>query len=293
MDRIAYLDVIAMFIGHLKGCAQTRLGAPIDQAVLGRSVFFVDHDPAADARAQRQLEAAAHSVGFRHIEFQYEPLAAAFDYESRLGEEKTCWSSISAEAPRISHWCGWIRSECRGWIARKTCSRITACMSRERTSTGGSNCAAILREAGYRSLDTEGREIPNRAYFDLATWHLINSLYTPKRHTELRLMRHLYRSPVHHERLMRVVNRRLGHALAASAERAKIAIAAGGDTLIEIDPIEPGLSVAFDEQQLVEAMREERTRIVHAARETARLAGIAAGKVDAVYFTGGSTGSRP
>lgn len=31
-------------------------------------------------------------------------------------------------------------------------------------------------------------------------------------------------------------------------------------------------------------------RIVHAARKTARLAGVAAGKVDAVYFTGGSTG---
>jgi len=43
-------------------------------------------------------------------------------------------------------------------------------------------------------------------------------------------------------------------------------------------------------EQLVDATREERTRIVHAARETARLAGIAAGKVDAVYFTSGSTG---
>ncbi|MFM0557631.1 hypothetical protein P0D69_42840 [Paraburkholderia sediminicola] len=89
---------------------------------------------------------------------------------------------------------------------------------------------------------------------------------------------------------MRVVDRRLGRALAASAEWAKIAIAAGGDTLIEIAPIEPGVSVAFDEQQLVEATREERTRIVQAARETARLADIAMGKVDAVYFTGGSTG---
>jgi hypothetical chaperone protein len=163
-------------------------------------------------------------------------------------------------------------------------------MSPERTWIGGSNWRPFCERPGYSSLDTEGREIPNRAYFDLATWHLINSLYTPKRQTELRLMRHLYRNPVHHDRLMRVVDRRLGHALAASAERAKIAIAAGGDTLIEIDPIEPGLSVAFDEQQLVEATREESTRIVHAARETARLAGIAAGKVDAVYFTGGSTG---
>ncbi|TCK94966.1 putative chaperone protein [Paraburkholderia sp. BL9I2N2] len=289
-SAIPYLDVIAMFIGHLKGCAQTRLGAPIDQAVLGRPVFFVDDDPAADARAQRQLEAAARSVGFRDIEFQYEPLAAAFDYESRLGEEKIVlvadigggtsdFSMVRVGPQRMS------RMDRKEDVLAHHGVHVAGTDVDRRVEL-----AAILREAGYRSLDTEGREIPNRAYFDLATWHLINSLYTPKRQTELRLMRHLYRNPVHHDRLMRVVDRRLGHALAASAERAKIAIAAGGDTLIEIDPIEPGLSVAFDEQQLAEAMREERTRIVHAARETARLAGIAAGKVDAVYFTGGSTG---
>lgn len=103
-------------------------------------------------------------------------------------------------------------------------------------------------------------------------------------------MRQLYRNPVHHDRLMRVVKRRLGHALAAIAEQAKIAIAAGGDTLIGIDPVEPGLSVAFGQQQLVDATCKESMRIVHAARKTARLAGVAAVKVDAVYFTGGSTG---
>jgi hypothetical protein len=162
---------------------------------------------------------------------------------------------------------------------------------------GARPCSAVRCQGcchsarGRVSQPGHGRtRISNRPYFDLSTWHLINSLYTPKRQAELRLMRHLYRNPVHHDRLMRVVDRRLGHALAASAERAKIVIAARGDTLIEIDPIEPGLSVAFDEQQLVEATREERAWIVHAAQETARLAGIAVGKVDAVYFTGGSTG---
>ena len=52
-----------------------------------RVVGFVDDDPRADLLAQQQLEAAARSVGLREIHFQYEPIAAAFDYESHLTEE--------------------------------------------------------------------------------------------------------------------------------------------------------------------------------------------------------------
>ncbi|MCC3263287.1 hypothetical protein LLE87_34515, partial [Paenibacillus polymyxa] len=47
----------------------------------GRPVFFVDDHPAADQTAQDTLEEIARSVGFSDIEFQFEPLAAAFDYE--------------------------------------------------------------------------------------------------------------------------------------------------------------------------------------------------------------------
>ena len=37
--------------------------------------------------AQNQLEACAHAIGLREIHFQYEPIAAAFDYEARLTHE--------------------------------------------------------------------------------------------------------------------------------------------------------------------------------------------------------------
>ncbi len=75
----------------------------------------------------------------------------------------------------------------------------------------------ILRELGYQTLDPQGREVPNRVYFDLATWHLINTVYTPKRVSELQLIHHLYPDTHFHDRLMRVVDRRLGHALTAHA----------------------------------------------------------------------------
>ena len=56
--------------------------------MLGRPVFFVDDDPARDAQAEAALRSAARRAGFREIEFQFEPIAAAFDYEQGVRREE-------------------------------------------------------------------------------------------------------------------------------------------------------------------------------------------------------------
>jgi hypothetical chaperone protein len=60
--------------------------------------------------------------------------------------------------------------------------------------------------------------------------------------------------------------------------------------MIDLEQVETDLRLAFDDAQLVEAGREETRRIVQAARDTVQAAGVAPGAVNALYFTGGSTG---
>jgi hypothetical chaperone protein len=60
--------------------------------------------------------------------------------------------------------------------------------------------------------------------------------------------------------------------------------------VIDLDEVEEDLRLAFDEAQLVKAGEEETRRIVQAARDTVQVAGVAPRDVDAIYFTGGSTG---
>ncbi|EIF29525.1 molecular chaperone [Burkholderia sp. Ch1-1] len=289
-SAIRYTDVIAIFIDHLKRSAEQSVGGPIHRAVLGRPVFFVDDDPRADQMAQRQLEAAARSVGLQEIHFQYEPIAAAFDYESHLAEEGLVLvADIGGGTSDFSL----VRV---GPERMKRVERKDDVLAHHGVHVAGTDfdrrveLATILRELGYQTLDPEGREIPNRVYFDLATWHLINTVYSPKRVSELALMRHLFTEVKHHDRLMRVVDRRLGHALAAHAEEAKIGVAAGGETVIDLDEVEDDLRLAFDEAQLIAAGQDETLRIVQAARDTVQAAGVATRDVDAIYFTGGSTG---
>jgi hypothetical chaperone protein len=289
-SAIKYTEVIAIFVDHLKRSAEASAGGPISRAVLGRPVFFVDDDPRADQLAQQQLEAAARSVGLKEIHFQYEPIAAAFDYESHLTEEglvlvadigggTSDFSLVRVGPERV-----------------KRVERKDDVLAHHGVHVAGTDfdrrveLATILRELGYQTLDPEGREIPNRVYFDLATWHLINTVYAPKRVSELVLMRHLFSNVRHHDRLMRVVDRRLGHALAAHAEEAKIGVPAGGETMIDLELVEDDLRLAFDEAQLIKAGHDETLRIVQAARDTVQAAGVAPRDVGAIYFTGGSTG---
>ncbi|HEY1997197.1 Hsp70 family protein [Paraburkholderia sp.] len=289
-SAIKYTDVIAIFVDHLKRSAEHSAGGPISRAVLGRPVFFVDDDPRADNLAQQQLEAAARSVGLREIHFQYEPIAAAFDYESHLTEEGLV---LVADVGGGTSDFSLVRV---GPERMKRVERKDDVLAHHGVHVAGTDfdrrveLATILRELGYQALDPEGREIPNRIYFDLATWHLINTVYAPKRVSELALMRHLFTNTKHHDRLMRVVERRLGHALAAHAEEAKIGVAAGGETMIDLELVEDDLRLAFDEAQLVKAGHDETLRIVQAARDTVQAAGVATRDVGAIYFTGGSTG---
>ncbi len=294
---VKYLDVVAGYLRQLKRRAEAQAGTRIDRAVLGRPVFFVDDDAARDAQARAALASAARQAGFTDLHFQYEPIAAAFDYERSVSSEQTVLVadigggtsdfSIVRVGPRRA-----ARLERKDDILANHGVHIAGTDFDRRVEL-----AAILPEFGYGGFGpgiagAVPREVPSGVYFDLATWHLINTVYNPQRVAELRSMRGFYAEIRHHDRLMTVVDERLGHELAARAEAAKIAVAEGGATRIDLSHVEPALAVTLGEREAVDALESDIERIVGAARETARQAGLAPAAIDALYFTGGSTGLR-
>jgi hypothetical chaperone protein len=294
---VAFGDVIAGYLQHLKRAAQAHLGREIDRVVLGRPVFFVDDDPARDAAAQASLEAAARAVGFSQVRFQYEPIAAAFDYEKRAEREQIV---IVADIGGGTSDFSVVRV---GPGRRGRADRRDDILASHGVHVAGTDfdrrveLARLMPALGYGSLGPAraGRaalEVPSRIYFDLATWHLINTVYRPQRLMEIAAMRDDYADPRHHARLMTVLRDRLGHALAGLAEEAKIAVAQGGAHAVDLFEVERGLAVEVTEQQAALAVDADLGRIAQAARETARLAGLDADGIDALYFTGGSTGLR-
>ena len=85
---VRYLDVVGAYLRHLKATAEREAGRALTHVVLGRPVFFVDDDPERDAAAQKALAQAARNVGFSEISFEYEPIAAALDFETTIDREQ-------------------------------------------------------------------------------------------------------------------------------------------------------------------------------------------------------------
>jgi hypothetical chaperone protein len=69
-------------------------------------------------------------------------------------------------------------------------------------------------------------------------------------------------------------------------------VADGGATCIDLSHTERYLSASLTEQEVVQAIEADIERIVAAARVTVAQAGLAPAQIDALYFTGGSTGLR-
>lgn len=282
-----YADIVSGYLKRLR-----RLAGEPTRAVLGRPVFFVDGEPERDATAQAQLEACARAVGFEEVQFQYEPIAAAFDFEQQATREQIVLvADIGGGTSDFSL----VRV---GPERMQRLARRDDILASHGVHIAGTDfdrhieLAGILQAFGYRATGPSGREVPSGIYFDLATWHLINTCYAPLRVAEWRQMKSWFADVRHHARLMTVLEERLGHELAARAEGAKIAVSTGADTTVDLSHVERDLVLPLSEKTAVDALRADLDRIIATAHETVALAGLKAADVDALYFTGGSTGLR-
>ncbi len=80
-------NLVALYLSVTKTRAEKLLGRELRQIVLGRPVHFA-HDPLHDQLAQSRLLQAACRAGYEKVYFQYEPIAAAFSYETSMTQEQ-------------------------------------------------------------------------------------------------------------------------------------------------------------------------------------------------------------
>ncbi len=287
---IAFVDVLGLFLKHLKEHAERKAGGEISSAVLGRPVHFVDGDESADREAEGQLAAAARSVGFSTVAFQFEPIAAALDYESGIARERlalivdigggTADFSIVRVSPERA----------------KAADRRDDILANVGVHIGGTDfdrllsLARVMPHFGYRTQTADGRlYLPSHYYYYLASWHLINQLYTSKTMQELREMRYQAAQPELVQRLMTLIEHRQGHRLASEVEAAKIALTSEAEATIAVDLDDEVLSLAVTRVDLDAAIGEATGRIVATIRSALSEAGLSSGDIQALFLTGGST----
>lgn len=81
-------DLIARMIKDLRKSAEEQFGTPIHRATVGRPVRFVGADtPEDDDFAVMRLREAFMIAGFERVDFEFEPMAAAYTYEATLDHD--------------------------------------------------------------------------------------------------------------------------------------------------------------------------------------------------------------
>ncbi len=243
-DRnIRFTDVVALYLRTLRARAAQAAGESFDDVVLGRPVRFVDDDAQRDRQAQDTLARCARAAGFRHVEFQLEPIAAAFDYERTIAREEavlvidvgggTADFSVIRLAPE----------------RRNRSRRDRDVLANDGVHIAGTdfdsrlNLAWTMPALGYRTAGPKGLRVPSLVYFDLSTWHRINLLYAPKFLGTLRELQAFFGDPVLYRRLVHVIDERLGHELLGDTEAAKIALSDAAAVTLDLARIEAGLAV--------------------------------------------------
>jgi hypothetical chaperone protein len=285
-----YADIVTAYLRTLRERAIAAAGRSLDAVVLGRPVRFVDDDAGQDRPAQDTLAACAREAGFRHVEFQFEPIAAAFDYERTIAREETVLvvdvggGTADFTAIRL------------GPGRRDRVSRSDDILANDGIHIAGTdfdsrlNLSWVMPALGYRTVGAKGRIVPSAVYFDLSTWHRINLLYAPKFVGTLRELRAFYADPLTYRRLVRVIEQRLGHELLGRTEAAKIALSDSAAARLDLDAIDAGLAVTPTRKTLVELLGDMLARLVEVGAATLRAAGLERDAVSTLYFTGGSSG---
>ena len=289
-QAMSFADILGVFVGELRKRASTALGTEIEAAVLGRPVRFVDDDDAADAEAQNQLEAAARAEGFRHVEFQFEPIAAALDYEQQVTHEElglvidigggTSDFSVIRVSPERA----------------RASDRRSDILSTAGVHIGGTDFDRLLSLGkvmpllGYRTETADGkRPLPSAPYYDLATWHRINRLYNQKTMLELRSTRREAAQPALVDRMIGVVGERLGHRLAGRVEEAKIDLTASEETPFGFPTPAGDIETTIRASELSDLLEDSVDRIGRTIREALASAEVGPDAIDTLILTGGST----
>jgi hypothetical chaperone protein len=282
--------LLANFIGEVKKRAEQASGRQFNSAVFGRPVHFIDDSAANDQLAEDTLAEIARSVGFKDIAFQFEPIAAAFDYESQISrEELVLIADIGGGTSDFS-------------LVRLSPERAKKAERRDDIlATGGVHIggtdfdkylslSAVMPLLGYGSQLNNNSEVPSSYYFNLATWHTINLAYTKKMWTQLSELVRDAREQDKLGRLQKLIDERAGHWLAMKVEEGKIALSGAEQVALELDRLSPAVTLDLSRSGFDAAIGHLVGSVEQTVQKMLADAGVKPEQVDTVFFTGGSSG---
>ena len=284
-------DLIARILRDLREGAERQFGAPVERVVAGRPVRFVGAEKDADnAFAEERLRDAFHAAGYREVEFELEPVAAAQHYESTLDHDELI-----------------LIGDFGGGTSDFSLLHVGPTTSRDLLGNSGIGIAGDAFDArivrnlvspalgrGSMALSGMGLEkvlpaIPNWVYAKLEHWHHLSFLRTSSTMNMLNGTLATALEPAKIEALIHLIKEDLGYELHRSVQRVKVALSAEHEATFRFSDGVVEIETAVTRREFEEWIAEELAQIEQCVDGLVSESGVAPGDVDRVFLTGGSS----
>ena len=285
-------DIVCAMMANIKTKTEAYLDRQITETVIGRPINFNSlGGEKSNIQAQGILHRAASRAGFKHIEFQFEPVAAGLDFESTLSSEKNV---LVVDIGGGTSDCSLIRMGPK-WLAKK--DRSETLLAHAGKSVGGNNLdiaiafQRFMPEFGKDTAKKSGLSMPAMAFLNaVSTDNVIaqRKFYSYENLQALRKLRLDARQPEKLERLIQVHNKALGHMVVGEAEKAKIALSVKRHHTANIDLPSETIDIPMLAEQMEQAIAAPMRQIKGLLKEILTQGAV---KPDVVYITGGSARS--
>lgn len=292
LNRYSIKDITQSFIGQILNASEDQNGESIESLVVGRPVQFVDDDPEADAKAQQQLKEIVHGLGVKHVEFQFEPIAAALNYGVSVQQQELVlvvdigagtsdFSVVKFNPNHATKGHAEVISNCGVHIGGNDFDKSIALHK-----------AMPLFGYQQRFKRREQLELPNHYFMNAATWHKIDHLYDRKVINALKEIQPQINQPILIQRFLDLITSRQLHKVLVEAESVKKLLSEQSLASIDLDFLERGLVIDIEKQGFDDLVSPLCVSIIESAKEAVQLAGLNKGDIDSVYVTGGSMGIK-
>ncbi|EMI5489928.1 molecular chaperone [Providencia stuartii] len=285
-------DLVCAMMANIKHTAEQQLQHTITDTVIGRPINFHGRGgELANQQAEAILIKAAKRAGFRHIEFQFEPVAAGLEYEAALAQDQTV---LVVDIGGGTTDCSLIKM---GPSYRGKTDRADSLLAHSGQRVGGNDLdiylalKQLMDHFGMSSQMVSGIKMPISQFWNPIAINNVEAqkdFYAKQNLAALNRLRQDAQEPEKLLRLIEVYNETLGYSLVRRAEEAKIALSKDDNYLVRIALLNEILEVDISRAQMVDAIESPKSKMIELVKEAVSQGGV---QPDAIFMTGGSAQS--
>ncbi|MDC9594743.1 molecular chaperone [Xenorhabdus sp. IM139775] len=285
-------DLVCAMMANIKQQVEANKQQAVEDVVIGRPINF--HGRGGD-KSNQQAEGillnAAKRAGFRHIEFQFEPVAAGLEYEATLTEDKTV---LIVDIGGGTTDCSVIQMG-PSWQGQP--ERNDSLLAHAGQRIGGNDLdihltfKQLMHPFGLGSKVASGIEMPLTQFWNPIAINDIQAqkeFYSRQNLATLKSMHRDAQEPEKLARLLKVYQDTLGYSLVRSAEEAKIALSGQSEHCVKLNLLSEMIEVNIQRDQMIAAIESTKEKMAKLVSEAVAQSGT---QPDVIFMTGGSASS--